>query len=131
MYRKFYLKYLFLNILISGLFLAAAMYPQNLSFDFGMVFVSFGFGLCIMHMLIIRLPIFNQYYIQRNKIKKFVIVTKKIAPSQDKIAPAMCFLVSGSFFTGILYMFNLTDDLLEYAFLAGISAGNMSYYYAP
>ncbi len=30
----------------------------------------------------------------------------------------------------VLYLFNMTEFYVEYAFIAGLSTGNMSFYYA-
>lgn len=43
----------------------------------------------------------------------------------------MCSLISGITFGGLLIGLGVSNYIVEYAFIAGISTGCISYYYAP
>ena len=131
MYHKFYLNYFVLNFIISLLFLVIAMYPQNLLFNYWIIGGAWIFGIIFMHVIIIRLPIFKQYYINRKKLNNYIIQQKPINHAEDKAAPMMCSLISGIIFGVLLIGLGVSNYIIEYAFIAGISTGCISYYYAP
>ena len=131
MYRKYYLNYLLLNILISSLFIVIVMYPSNLLLSYWMVGLSWLVGILLMHFLILNLPIFKDFFINRKKLKHIVVQTRKYNHAEHKAAPVMSGLVVFILICSVLYGFKLTEYFIEYAFISAISAGNMSYYYTP
>ena len=130
MYRKFDPKYLFLNLCLSLIFVGVVMYPHHLLLNYWVVTLHWLLGIILMYTLIIRLPIFKQYYINRKKLQRYVIKRSK-----NNLAEKSCSVMSGIvvfiLVFSSLYLFDLTKFYIEYAFIAGFSAGNMSYYYTP
>ncbi|WP_180078636.1 hypothetical protein [Acinetobacter sp. YH12251] len=131
MYRKFYPNYLLLNLVVSLILIGVVMYPQHLLFNYWVAGLHWFIGIVLMHILIIRLPIFKQFYINRNKLKNVVIQTSKYNQAEHKAARVMSALVVFVVVCLVLYGLNLTQFYIEYAFIAGFSAGNMSGYYTP
>ena len=129
MYRKYYPNYLISNIFISIIFIGLAMYPENLQFNYCMVILQWIIGIGLMHFLIIRLPIFNQFYINRSKLKAYVLKSRKHDSGEYRVAPVMSGLVVFVLISAILYLFKITEFFVEYAFISALSAGNMSFYY--
>lgn len=93
MYRKFYLNYLALNILISAIVILIAMYPKNLLFNYWMVGLSWVLGIFLMHFFILNLPVFRDFYINRSKLTQVVIQARKYNQAEHKAAPVMSGLV--------------------------------------
>lgn len=86
-------------------------------------------GIGLMHFLIIQLPIFNQFYINRSKLKPYVLKSRKYDSGEYRVAPVMNGLVVFVLISAILYLFKITEFFVEYAFISALSAGNMSFYY--
>ncbi|QFS16594.1 hypothetical protein FHP22_03150 [Acinetobacter indicus] len=131
MYRKFYPRYLLLNICISVIFVAIGMYPEHILLNYWMVVIHWILGIVLMHILIIRLPLFNRFYINRKKLHYSIVQTPIYKHAEYKAAPVMSGLVVFGLVCTVLYVFNMTEFYVEYAFIAGLSTGNMSFYYAP
>ena len=131
MYKKFYPNYLLLNLCISVILVAVGMYPDHLLLNYWMVAGHWIIGIVLMHMLIIRLPVFNRFYLNRKKLQHNIVRIPLYNHAERKAAPVMSGLVVFGLVCIVLYIFNLTEFYVEYAFIAGLSAGNMSFYYAP
>lgn len=131
MYRKSYLNYLLLNLVLSVIFVGIIMYPQYLLLNYWAAILSWFVGILLMHTVIIRLPIFKQFYLNRKTLHNYVMQTPKYNQAEHKAAPVMSGLMVFILICGALYGLNLTEHYIEYAFIAGFSAGNMSGYYTP
>lgn len=82
-------------------------------------------------LLIIRLPLFNRFYINRKKLHYSIVQTPIYKHAEYKAAPVMSGLVVFGLVCTVLYLFNMTEFYVEYAFIAGLSTGNISFYYIP
>ena len=131
MHRKFYPHYLLLNILISAIFIVIVMYPKSLLLNYWIVLLSWILGMVLMHFLILHLPIFKQFYINRRKLQNVVVQKRKYNHAEHKAAPVMSGIVVFIIVGAALYLLNTTQYYVEYAFITALSTGNMSYYYTP
>ena len=102
MYRKFYPSYLLLNFCISVIFVAIGMYPEHILLNYWSKKLYYS---------IVQTPIYKH--------------------AEYKAAPVMSGLVVFGLVCTVLYVFNMTEFYVEYAFIAGLFTGNMSFYYAP
>ena len=75
MYRKFYPSYLLLNLCISVIFVAIGIYPEHVLLNYWMVVIHWILGIVLMYILIIRLPLFNRFYINRKKLHYSIVQT--------------------------------------------------------
>lgn len=129
MCRKYYPKYLFLNLFVSAIFIGIAMYPEHLLLNYWLVILHWMIGIALMHILIIRLPVFNRFYTNRKKLQHYIVQTPKYNHAEHRVAPVMTGLVVFILVSTVLYLSNVTEFFIEYAFIAALSAGNMSFYY--
>ncbi|WP_227509867.1 hypothetical protein [Acinetobacter sp. NCu2D-2] len=107
------------------------MYPTNLHLNYWMIGLSWIIGIFFMHFVILHLPIFKDFYINRKKLKNIVVQTRKYNHAEHKAAPVMSGTVVFVIACTTLYFLNLTQHYVEYAFITALSTGNMSYYYTP
>ncbi len=112
MHRKFYYYYLLLNILISAIFIMIVMYPKSLLLNYWMVLLCWILGIIL-------------------KLQNVVVQTRKYNHAEHKAAPVMSGIVVFIIVGAALYLLNMTQYYVEYAFITALSTGNMSYCYTP
>lgn len=126
MYRKFYGTYLFYTLLWNSLFIAYATFDQE-PFQWLFVVGAFLFSLGFMAILI-RLPLFNRYYVQRHLLKKQILKTRYNKTEDQKMMTVFVALIAASIVGMTLYFCGFQYFKVE-CFVAGITAMTMSQYY--
>ncbi|MDM1020603.1 hypothetical protein QSV37_09885 [Acinetobacter sp. VNK23] len=129
MYRKFYWDYI-LYALIGCSLLVGYAYIDREPFNWVAVIFAFIFGILLMTFIMIRLPLFNQYYIHRAQLKHKILKMKAHDHGTHRVAPVMASLISAMIFGIILYVLGFESFKVE-CFVAAIATGVMSFYYAP
>ena len=108
MRRKLYLDYV-LYALISCCFVVGYAYILGESFQWLYLVISFIFGILFMTFVIVRLPIFNQYYAQSAYPHNLIIPTKPMNRANQRAAPVMSSLLTGIVLGVTFYSFGLNS----------------------
>ncbi len=129
MRRKLYLNYV-LYALISCCFVVGYAYIRGESFQWLGLVISFIFGILFMTFVIVRLPIFNQYYAQSAYPRNLIIPTKPMNRANQRAAPVMSSLLTGVVLGVTFYSFGVEQFKVE-CFVGAITSGVMSFYFEP
>lgn len=88
------------------------MYPKSLLLNYWMVLLCWILGIIL-------------------KLQNVVVQTRKYNHAEHKAAPVMSGIVVFIIVGAALYLLNMTQYYVEYAFITALSTGNMSYCYTP
>lgn len=129
MRRKLYLDYV-LYALISCCFVVGYTYIRGESFQWLYLVISFIFGILFMTFVIVRLPIFNQYYVQSAYPRNLIIPIKPMNRANQRAAPVMSSLLTGVVLGVTFYSFGVEQFKVE-CFVGAITSGVISFYFEP
>lgn len=109
--------------LLNTLFISAETFNDH-SFSYPLVILGFIFGILFIPIVVLKLPIFKQYYVPDT----FSFDKRHHSMVEQKAALAMSLLVTAAAYGIILYLFDVEDIILP-VFCSGLTGGVMSGYY--
>ncbi|MCL7422300.1 MAG: hypothetical protein M8364_15520 [Methylobacter sp.] len=122
-----YLRFVALSFLASGIS-AVLLFPKHPDANSGVVALSSVFAILFMSLIVIRLPVFNNFY--RNKKDTWIIDNRHSSFADYKAAPAIAGIVTGGAI-GLILLSTGVSNIFVPAFCGGVGAGVMSFYHAP
>lgn len=122
-----YLKFVVFSFIGSSI-CAFLMFPGHPNASIGVVAVSSAFSIPFMSLIVVRLPVFKDFYKHGQDIS---IIDNEVSSSADyKAAPPMAGIVTAGAIGLILYPAGVSHILVP-AFCGGVAASVMSFYYEP